>query len=75
MTRFFRWWAATTLRVPFWVLFLAAVSVVLSLNLARQRINFSTDRTGLLNPDHPVQRSWQRYQSQFEGNSDLLVLI
>jgi hopanoid biosynthesis associated RND transporter like protein HpnN len=56
-------------------LLVALLSLGLSLSLASQRIVFSTDRTQLLDPDHPIQRRWLEYRSQFEGNSDLLVLI
>ncbi|MBT9587986.1 MMPL family transporter [bacterium] len=54
---------------------MALISLVASLNLASQRIHFSTDRTQLLDPEHPIQRRWLTYRAQFQGNSDLLVLI
>jgi len=72
---FFRWWAENTLKFRWFVLGLASLSVVFSLQLASSRIKFSTDRTQLLDPGHPVQRNWQVYRESFQGNSDLLVLV
>ncbi|MBN9414950.1 MAG: MMPL family transporter [Candidatus Eremiobacteraeota bacterium] len=73
--RFFRWWATFTLKYRWLVLFLALISVAVCGWLAQSRLHFSTDRTQLLDPDHPIQRSWQAYRQSFQGNSDLLVLI
>ncbi|MBS2039722.1 MMPL family transporter [bacterium] len=72
---FFRWWAALTMRHRGWVLLVALASVLLSGWLAHSRLKFSTDRTQLLDPDHPIQRSWKVHRQSFQGNSDLLVLI
>ena len=74
-SRAFRGWAGFTLQYPWFILLVALLSVALSLRLASQNLKFSTDRTQLLDPDHPVQRRWQAYREQFEGNSDLLVLL
>ena len=68
-------WARLTLKFPRVVLTLAALSCLLCLYVSAGRIGYSTDRTQLLNPDHPVQRSWQAYREEFEGSSDLLILI
>jgi hopanoid biosynthesis associated RND transporter like protein HpnN len=57
------------------VLFLALISVAGSGWLAKSRLHFSTDRTQLLDPDHPIQRSWKVHRESFQGNSDLLVLF
>lgn len=73
--RFFRWWATWTLKLRWVVLVLAAISVAGSGWLAQSRLKFSTDRTQLLDPDHPIQRSWKVHRQSFQGNSDLLVLI
>jgi hopanoid biosynthesis associated RND transporter like protein HpnN len=73
--RFFRWWAALTLRYRWPVLVLALLSVLASGWLAHTRLKFNTDRTQLLDPDHPIQRSWKAHRQSFQGNSDLLVLI
>lgn len=72
---FFRWWAEITLKFRWLALGLAALSVVFSLQLASSRIKFSTDRTQLLDPAHPIQRNWLTYRESFQGNSDLLVLV
>lgn len=75
MTGFFQLWARVILTWPRLVLLLGLLSVAASLNQVGHNLKFSTDRTGLLNPEHPVQRSWKNFRSQFGGNTDLVVLI
>lgn len=64
-----------TLRHRKVVLALSVLSVLVALNITVGRLEFSTDRTQLLDPDHPVQLGYQSFRKQFGANTDLIVLV
>ncbi|MFA7480015.1 MAG: MMPL family transporter [Vulcanimicrobiota bacterium] len=57
------------------VLALTLVSVIACLFVAVDRIQFSTDRTQLLGPEDPVQKSYGIYRDDVGGNADIVVLV
>jgi uncharacterized protein len=75
LTAVFRSYLRFTLRHPGWILLLAVLSVGASLYLTMTRLAFSTDRTQLLDPEHPIQRSFGAFREEFGGNTDLVVLV
>lgn len=64
-----------TLRHRKYVLGFSLLSVLLALAVTVSRLEFSTDRTQLLDPDHPVQLGYQTFRKQFGANTDLVVLV
>lgn len=64
-----------TLRHRRAVLGLAVLSVLVALAITAARLEFSTDRTQLLDPDHPVQQGYRTFRQQFGANTDLVVLV
>ncbi|NCP78846.1 MAG: MMPL family transporter, partial [Desulfuromonadales bacterium] len=57
------------------VILFALVSVCASLYVSFVRLSFSTDRTQLLEPGHPIQKSYGAFRAEFGGNDDLVVLV
>jgi predicted RND superfamily exporter protein len=71
----FRTWLRLTLARPALVLLLALLSLVVSVAVTATRLEFSTDRTQLLDPSHPIQQGYKAFREEFGGNSDLVVLV
>lgn len=68
-------WLVQLLRYPRLTLSLGLVFCLLSLSAALHRLQFTTDRTQLLDPKNPVQRDWNRFRQTFGQNSDWVVLV
>ena len=73
--KWFRGWARLVLRHPILILSLALVTMLASMGVTYEKLRFSTDRTQLLDPEHPIQRSWKAFRTEFGGNVDIVVLI
>jgi hopanoid biosynthesis associated RND transporter like protein HpnN len=71
----FRFLLRVTLARPALVLLLSLISILASLYLTATRLEFSTDRTQLLDPDHPIQKGYRDFREEFGGSADLVVLV
>jgi uncharacterized protein len=63
------------LRYPRITLGVGVLLALLSAHVAYNRLQFTTDRTQLLDPKHPVQLDWNRYRTTFGQNTDYVVLV
>lgn len=67
--------AALSIRHPKAVVLVAMVSALFCLLAALQGLTFTSDRTDMLAPHHPVQRNWRAYRQEFGQLSDFVVLV
>lgn len=67
--------AEACIRAPRTVVALALFSALLCLVFTLKNLNFTVDRTEMLDPRHPVQRDWLAYREQFSRLSDFVVLV
>ncbi len=75
MESWLRHYLKVTLERPALVIGVALLSMLVSILITASRLTFSTDRTQLLDPEHPVQQGYQAFRRQFGANTDLIVLV
>ena len=68
------WWVDLVQRSPKTTLAISLVTSAVALVYAMATLHFSTRRTDLLRPDHPVVMDYQRLRNEFDRESDMIVV-
>ncbi len=60
---------------PRWILGIGIVLAVLCLVFAGTRLEFSNDRTRMLDPHHPAQQRFEEFRQAFGANPEVVLLV
>jgi uncharacterized protein len=63
-----------SVRYPRQTLAFTLFSALLAAWFALSTLTFTVDRTQMLDPEHPVQKTWRAYRDEFDNLSDFVVL-
>jgi len=69
------WWSRLICRWPWWVLFVAAVGVVVSVTFTARNLEFQSDRNALLSMNLDWNRNFEYWRSSFPGHDDFYVVV
>jgi predicted RND superfamily exporter protein len=73
-----RWLSALAtlcLRGPWLVLLVCVMLAGVGVFEAYQKLHFSSDRTDMLDPNQPIQKSWRSFKDKFGKVADFIVLV